>query len=172
MDEATASFLLDADGNRMVLRLNGTDSLLPGANRSSEFHIWQTASDQGIAPPLLYVDEHNGFLVSTYINNNMPANPQVYKTVVNQALELLHRCHQLDIETPSIDYSSHIEHYWQIIETKSHLLNPGLNEQREPMALVLDAFLNSDTPTGLCHHDPVIANFVGNTDRLYLIDWE
>jgi thiamine kinase len=166
------SFLLDSDGFKMVLRLNGEDSLLPGSNRTSEIKIWQAASQQGIAPPLLYVDEHTRCLVSTYIENTLPSQPQLDKTFIDQALSLLSRCHQLDIEAPSIDYADHIKKYWDIIEGKDHITNPGLQQQRRGMQELFEDILNSDTPTGLCHHDPVVANFVGSTDRLYLIDWE
>ena len=166
------SFLLDSDGFKMVLRLNDSDSLLPGTNRSSEIDIWQAASKQGIAPPLLYTDGQAGFLVSTYINNSLPPQPPLDETFVDQAFSLVKRCHQLDADAPSIDYASHIEQYWQIIESKSNLLNPILNEQRKPMQGVLATLTNSGTPVGLCHHDLVVANFVGNADRLYLIDWE
>ena len=40
------------------------------------------------------------------------------------------------------------------------------------MQLLLQSLLDSDNPFGLCHHDPVVANFVGSPGRLYLIDWE
>ena len=166
------SFLLDSDGNRMVLRLNGADSLLPGANRSNEINIWQAASNQGIAPPLLYVDDQNRFLISSYINNSLPPQPPLDQTFVDQAFNLLERCHQLDSDAPTIDYASHIDRYWQIIESKSNLLNPLLYEQRKPMQEMLATLTDSGTPVGLCHHDPVVANFVGNAERLYLIDWE
>ena len=156
----------------MVLRLNGTDSLLPGTNRSSEIDIWQAASKQGIAPPLLYTDGQSGFLVSTYINSSLPTKPPLDDTSINQAFELLKSCHQLDVAAPTIDYVSHIDNYWQGIESKDKPANPGLIKQREPMRKVLGTLLTSSTPGGLCHHDPVVANFVGNADRLYLIDWE
>ena len=166
------SFLLDSDGRRMVLRLNGANSLLPGANRSSETGIWQAASEQGIAPPLLHVDEQAGFLVSTYICNSLPPEPLLNENFVELAIELLNRCHQLDVDVPDIDYASHIEQYWQKIESKNHPGNPALAEQREPMRITLEALLNSTASTGLCHHDPVVANFVGTPEKLYLIDWE
>ena len=166
------SFLLDSDGFKMVLRLNGDDSLLPGSNRTSEIEIWQAASQQGIAPPLLHVDEHTRYLVSTYVENTLPPQPQLDKTFIEQALSLLCRCHQLDIEAPGIDYTDHIKKYWDIIEGKGHITNPSLQQQRQAMQELLEDILNSDTPTGLCHHDPVVANFVGSTERLYLIDWE
>lgn len=166
------SFLLDSDGSKMVLRLNGPDTLLPGTNRSSEINIWQAASKQGIAPPLLHFDEGNGFLVSTYIDNSLPQQPPLGEIFVDQAFSLLKRCHRLDADASTIDYVGHIEQYWQIIENRNQSLNPVLIEQREPMQKVLNELVTSGTPTGRCHHDPVIANFVGNSNRLYLIDWE
>ena len=39
------------------------------------------------------------------------------------------------------------------------------------MQSVLESLLQN-TPTGLCHHDPVTANFIGNPCHLYLTDWE
>ena len=166
------SFLLDSDGKKMVLRLNGADTLLPGANRSSEINIWQMASAHGIAPPLQYVDGKNRFLISSYINNSLPPRPPIDETFIDQVFNLLKCCHQLKVDAPAIDYANHVENYWQIIARKSNLLNPVLNEQRKPMQEVLATLTNSGTAMGLCHHDLVVANFVGNADRLYLIDWE
>ena len=166
------SFLLDSDGTKMVLRLNGTDTVLPGANRRNEAIIWKAASEAGIAPPLLYADEKSGFLVDAHIENSVPSLPPLSELYVDQALELLRRCHRLDFNGPVVDYSGHIEYYWQLIENKSKPVNPALKQQRKPMQVLLDELVNSDTETGLCHHDPVIANFVGNPVQMYLIDWE
>ena len=156
----------------MVLRLNGTESVLPGANRSSEHEIWQTASAQGIAPPLLYVDDRSRFLVSTFIESNLPSRPALNSALVNQAFDLLERCHQLDLDVPCIDYAGHIEKYWQVIENKGHPTGHGLYKKREPMQRLLEEITGSGGPTGLCHHDLVTENFVGAQERLYLIDWE
>jgi thiamine kinase len=166
------SFLLESDDKKMVLRLNGEDSFLPDGNRSSEVDIWESASEQGIAPRLLHVDRRNRFLVSVYIINKLPPQPPFSAIFVDRAFELLDRCHRLDVDTLSINYVNHVENYWRIIEKKNHPVNPSLTKQREPMRLQLDELINSGSQTGLCHHDPVIANFVGDQDRLYLIDWE
>jgi thiamine kinase len=166
------SFLLESDGKRLVLRLNSTDSALPGINRNIEIDIWKAASQQGIAPPLLFADESNRFLVSAHIDNSLPSRPPFYEVFTRQAFELLNRCHKLDVDAPAIDYFSHVEHYWQIIESKDQLSKQALADQRGPMQSTLESLIASNSPIGLCHHDPVVANFVGNTDRLYLIDWE
>jgi thiamine kinase len=166
------SFLLESDGERLVLRLNSTNSALPGINRNIEIDIWKAVNQRGIAPPLLFADESNRFLVSTYIDNSLPSQPPFDEAFTRQAIELLKRCHELDVDAPAIDYFSHIEHYWQIIENKDQLSNQTLPDQREPMQSMLESLIASNSPTGLCHHDPVVANFVGHTDRLYLLDWE
>jgi thiamine kinase len=166
------SYLLDSDIGKLVLRINGTGSLLPGSSRNNEIKIWQAASKQGTAPPLLYVDTQNQYLVSVYIHNELPPQPQHNTACVDQAFKLLEACHQLDVNAPTINYLSHIEHYWQIIETRDQPPDPALISQRKPMHSTLELLLKSNTSTGLCHHDPVIANFVGAPNRLYLIDWE
>ena len=166
------SYLFQSDIGQLVLRINGTGSLLPGANRSDEINIWKAADKQGIAPALIFVDPEHRYLVSKYINSKLPPKPQLNTAVVDQAFSLLESCHQLDVTASSINYHSHIEHYWQLIEAKNQPINPDLSSQRKPIQQTLDSLLNSNTPTGICHHDPVTANFVGTPDRLYLIDWE
>jgi len=166
------SYLLDSDGKKMVLRLNGSELVLPGANRHNEHLIWQAASAQGIAPPLLYADDRSEFLVSTFIKNELTSQAVLNQVFVNHAFDLLERCHQLDLDVPCLDYSDHIEKYWQIIENKANPPDRNLYEQREPMHRLLEELTNNGGPIGLCHHDLVIENFVGTQERLYLIDWE
>jgi aminoglycoside phosphotransferase (APT) family kinase protein len=156
----------------MVLRLNGADSLLPGTGRGSEIDIWHAASKRGIAPPLLHVDVAGEYLVSTYIDTSLPQRSLRDEATLDKVFDLLARCHLLEVDAASIDYTSHIEKYWQIIESSDELYSPALGRQRQSMQSIVEEIVNSGTRTGLCHHDPVIANFVGNPDRLYLIDWE
>jgi thiamine kinase len=166
------SFLLDSDGKRMVLRLNDNDQALPPGTRLREADTWKAASAEGIAPPLIHVDIQSGFLVSSFIENTLnPQQPPTNKTI-DQAFNLLKHCHRLPINTPMLDYVSHIEKYWQLIDASAITPDTNLPHQRSPMRSLLQALLNSNPQTGFCHHDPVKANFVGDEQRLYLIDWE
>jgi len=166
------TFLLNSDIGKLALRINGSGSLLPGASRHNEISIWQEASKQGIAPPLVFVDAQNQYLISSYIENELPPEPQLNPSCVDQAFSLLERCHQLDIKAPSINYADHIEGYRRMIESREKSPNPTLIRQHEPMLLLLESLVGSNTSTGICHHDPVIANFIGAPQRLYLTDWE
>ena len=166
------SLLLDSGQGKLVLRLNGSDSWLPGGERSKEALIWQAASSKGIAPSLLFVDKNNRFLVSRYIENSVPNAPPMDEPFVGQAFDLLKRCHELKFDGPAINYAEHIEKYWLAIESRARASAPALLDQRKPMQEALQQLIASNMPTGLCHHDPVTANFVGNKQKLYLIDWE
>lgn len=166
------SFLLDSDAGKLVLRLNGGGSLLPGGDRSREILTWHAASAQEIAPSLLFVDKRHRYLVSRYIDNSVPGSPPVGDMFIDQAFDLLQRCHRIKIDGPAISYTHHIEQYWQIIQNRRPAPARSLLDQRGPMQSALERLTAANTPTGLCHHDPVIANFVGNRQKLYLIDWE
>ena len=166
------SYLLVSGDTRMVLRLNNNDTTLPGDNRMAEATIWKAASAAGIAPPLLYFDEQAGFLVSQYIEGNLPPQPQNNKALLDQVFELISKCHSLNVTAPTLDYKQHIENYWRLIEKNKKPPTKALLNQRKPMQRLLDSLLKTNPQTALCHHDLVKANFVGNPDNLYLIDWE
>jgi len=156
----------------MVLRLNGVDALLPGNDRDCEIHIWKAAAEQGIAPPLLYADVAGGYLVSSYIDNSLSPRSLHNKTTIDCVFDLLERCHRLDLDVARIDYVNHIERYWQILERNNEVYTPDLYQQRRAMRSLLEEILGSGSQSGLCHHDPVVANFVGKPDSLFLVDWE
>jgi len=166
------NYLLKSGNQKFVLRLNGSNTLLPGSNRHSEMNIWNAASAAGLAPPLLYIDEQQGILVSSYIEDSLPPQAEASRSIIDQALTLLSHCHKLQVDAHNLDLSEHIQQYWQLIEAKGVPADPVLSEQRKPMQDLLDSRHFKEAETGLCHHDPVMANFVGGPDRLYLIDWE
>lgn len=166
------SYLLKSGKQKLVLRLNGNDTLLPGSNRRCEANIWQAASHAGLAPPVLYSNEQQGIMVSAYIEDRLPSQPKANISIVEQALMLLKRCHQLEVDAHSLDLAEHIYQYWQLIEARHRPVNPALLEQRQPMQDLLESPRFKAAKTGLCHHDPIVANFVGSPDRLYLVDWE
>lgn len=166
------SFLLETGSEKMVLRVNSTPTALPNPDRAVEARVWRVASEAGIAPRLLYTHPQGEFLVSAYIENELPGRPQDYPGLTEQALELLQRCHWLDVDAPIIDYTAHIERYWQVIERQTISPDPSLVAQRILMDELLEELCSAGAEKGLCHHDPVVENFVGSHERLYLIDWE
>lgn len=166
------SLLLQAANSLMVLRINAAQPTLPGHGRKAEADIWRAASKAGIAPQLLHADPAGRFLVSAYIENDLPARPQDDPALAMQALDLLQRSHRLDVAAPVLNYATHIERYWQFIESRGIPVSLALRDQRGSVQDLIAAMGRDETQRGICHYDPVVANFVGGFGRLYLVDWE
>lgn len=164
------SYLLDAAGSRLVLRINATHNALPGIDRNRETIIWRAASKAGVAPRLLHTEAQ--FLVSEFVASDIPASAPHSEVRLSQAIGLLEKCHALNVNVSSLDYVAHIQHYWDLIEENGAKADASLIQQKQPMQVLLHHLLASQAKSVLCHHDPVKANFVGSAQRLYLIDWE
>jgi aminoglycoside phosphotransferase (APT) family kinase protein len=166
------SYLLEAGGARLVMRLNTPGEILPGVNRAREIRIWQAASQAGLAPPVLHSDEQAGLLVTEYIEGTTPDPSDVDGALINRLVDLLSRVHALDIEVTAIDYAAHIEEFWRLIETRQVPRNEALLQRREAMQAFVTDFTAAASQIGLCHHDPTRSNFVGRNNQLCLLDWE
>lgn len=165
------SYLLNAAGSRMVLRINASGNVLPGIHREREATIWRAASQAGIAPLLLHADQQ--FLVSEFIEgHDVLAKTPPAEEELSQVVGLLEKCHSLAVDVAQLDYESHVQHYWDLIEVNSAQVDESLFLQRQTMQAILHDLLSSQSQSVLCHHDPVKANFVGSKQRLFLIDWE
>lgn len=179
------SFLLQAGEASMVLRINNSDKQLPGIDRQREAIIWQAASEAGVAPPLLYASDR--YLVSSYVvgeqlrpnraNGSAGNSTFIDKAVINEVFRLIDKCHAIEIDIQQLDYAQHIQTYWNKIEQpetrqSAKPIDPALLKQRQTMQDFLQILSDQQPVAVLCHHDPVMANFVGTPQRLFLIDWE
>lgn len=165
------SYLLEARNCRYVLRINATGHALPGIDRQREATIWRAASQAGIAPLLLHADQQ--FLVSDFIEGHgVLAKSSPSEEELSQVIGLLEKCHTLEVDVAHLDYESHVQHYWDLIEINNAQVDVSLSLQRQAMQTTLHNLLSSQTESALCHHDPVKGNFVGSAQQLFLIDWE
>ena len=166
------SYLLESADLKLVMRLNAPADALPGVDRASEALIWQEASNAGLAPPVLHIDQQGGVLVTGYIDGASVDRSGNDDREIDQLVSLLATVHELDVNVPVLNYAAHIEEFWQLIESRPYRENMPLLQQREPMRVLVEDFVVSATDIGLCHHDPVTSNVVRQDTRLYLLDWE
>ncbi len=170
--QTNRSYLLDADGVRLVMRLNAPAEKFPGIDRAREARIWRAASDARLAPALVFVDPGGRFVITEYIDGTTLDRLQLDDSSVDRVFDLLAGVHDLDIDAPALDYSLYIRVYWEMIQSGLGLHNLNLERQREPLEALVAEFIASEPRTGLCHHDPVPSNVISADERLYLLDWE
>lgn len=166
------SFLLDADGSKLVMRLNTPTDILPGVDRAREIHIWRAASLAGLAPSVLHADHRAGLLITEFVDGKAFDGADIDSVLLDRLIELLARVHLLDVEAPAIDYVYHIENFWRLIDAGNNAIASPLQEQRRSMHLLVSEFCSAAGEFGLCHHDPVRSNVIDRGDRLFLLDWE
>lgn len=170
--QTNRSFLLDANGRKLVMRVNAPAERFPGIDRAREARIWRAASDARLAPSLIFVDPEERFVITEYINGRTLDPSRIDGSSIDHLLTLLADVHNLDIDTPALDYALYISVYWEMIESRTGIPNSDLKQHREPMEALVNVFIESEPRTGLCHHDPVASNVIQTGERLYMLDWE
>ncbi len=155
------SFLIEADAERWVMRIDSPHSKTLGIDRVREQALLRHAADAGLAPALLCADAERGYQITAYIEGQH-LNPAVLAVHQQTALfELFERVHALPIEGAPIDYLRSDD------QADGNTVTGVLTELRAEIES-----LSTQSDAGLCHHDPVPGNVIFNETKLYLIDWE
>jgi thiamine kinase len=166
------SVLLDADGARLVMRVNAPADDLPGVDRAREARIWSAASAAGLAPALLYFDPAERFIVTEYVDGQTLNPSNLDESSLDRLFTLLASTHALDVEAPLLDYSLYMGVHWTKIESSPVLHNTADQRQRKSMQALVTELVESNPQIGLCHHDPVVSNILSTERQLCLLDWE
>ncbi len=158
------NYLLEADDERWVLRLDAPDAVALGIDRAREQRILAAAAAAGLAPPVLIADIERGFLITAYIDGTHVKPADLRENTLASLFDLLSRAHTLNVANVARDYAQYIANY---------LHRPGGAPGRLPESLSRQiAELEQECVRGLCHHDPVPANIVFQGARPWLLDWE
>lgn len=166
------SFLLDAGGNKLVMRLNSPGKRMPGVDRTTEILIWAAVSQAGLAPPVLHADVQAGILITEYVDGASFGRSHIDSALIDRLVRVLEATHRLAVDAPPIDHATRVEEFWRLIDAGQRPADPLLLQQRGSMQALVEEFMEAPGPIGLCHHDPVPANFIDSQNRLYLLDWE
>ncbi len=162
------SYLLAADGERWVLRLDAPDSAALGIDRVREQRILAAASAAGLAPPVLVADAVQGFMITAFIDGIHVKPAGLTEDALTALFDLLARVHALNVEQVARDYRQYIANY---LDSSGHLVGNGPAALPATLARRI-AELEQGCASGLCHHDPMPANVVFQGARPWLLDWE
>lgn len=154
------NYLLAADDERWVLRLDAPHGRALGIDRARELRILRAASAAGLAPDIIAADNARGFLVTRHLAGQHPQPAALTDGALVAVLTLLARVHALVVADVDIDYRQHLAHY----------LAPDETFPADTAARL--ARLETGSPRGLSHHDAVPANIILAGGRVWLIDWE
>ena len=168
------NFKVTLDGKDYILRIpgNGTEEMI---SRASEKYNSLLANELGLDTDILHFNEGNGIKLSSFIQNAETINSKTAKREDNMILvtDILKKLHKSDaIFNNTFDVFEKIEEY-EILLKKNNGKNFDDYQTIKEKVLNLKEILN-DLGIELrpCHNDTVPENFVKDSERLYLIDWE
>jgi aminoglycoside phosphotransferase (APT) family kinase protein len=160
------SWLVEADGERWVVRMDSPLARKLGLDRQGELKVLETVAAAGIGPDLIWADPAAGVLVTAYI----PAPVWSEKCMLDLAgLErlagTLRRLHSLPAAAPDFNPAQAALTYARGIGT------PTAVELAEKAVRLASQLLAPGHRRSLCHNDLVYSNIIGSRP-VRLIDWE
>jgi len=167
------NFRVDTRAGRFVLRLHAAESGLLGANHEREAQLQRAAAQCGVAPPLIYADTAQGFMITKYIAGRVweaadLGRPEALLRLAAR-LRALHR-----IAPPAVaafDLGALLRAYCarlaEVAPAERALLASLLQQSEATLALCKSGGRRATIVHNDLHHSNLI-----EADQLYLIDWE
>lgn len=166
--------LVEVEGERFVLRLNGKDTALLEIRRTDELTAARRAAELGLAPPVHAFLEPEQYLVTRFVDGRALTGPEVAAPMVLAqvafALRSFHRTPALAGDFDAFRVPSlHMAAAWSRGVAVPDAYDAAAGVSRR-IAAAFAAFPDDPVP---CHNDLLPANFLhGDEDRLWLLDWE
>jgi thiamine kinase-like enzyme len=158
------NFKVRADGEEFVLRVGGKDTALLGIDRDVEHEASLAAFRLDIGPEVVAFLEPEGYLVTRFLDGEPGC------VTAQAAAGLLRRLHGSAPIPGRFDVFRVIEGYAEIARSRGVLLPAGFAEAKA-IADRIEARRGPVAPRP-CHNDLLAANFIGEGDRLWIVDWE
>ena len=158
------NFKVRAEGEDFVLRVGGKDTALLGIDRDVEHAASLAAFELGIGPEVVAFLEPEGYLVTRFVEG------EAGQVTTASAAALLRRLHVGPPIPGRFNAFRVVEGYAEI--ARSHGVAPpaGFPEAKA----IADRIKARRGLFALspCHNDLLAANFIGDGERLWIVDWE
>lgn len=164
------SFLLTVGGERLVLRVNASNSRALDLDRAAEADALRRASARGLCAPLVYIDPEHRYLLTRFIEGvSLDLN---HPRALVQIAELLRQIHQLPPTSTQLDIAAKANRYWQSIDHAAPFFQP-LSKLHASMQSLLQQHNADPEAYRLCHNDLLPDNCILDASgKLRAIDWE
>jgi len=166
-------YAIAATGGAFVLRVQARQ--LDESYFAQQLRVLRRASDAGIAPPIVHVDEAARAVVSLRIVGRplgaALADPAERPAALGSVIDGLRTLHGLDASgVAPRDPLPQLRREWQACLARQGL--PSWLPTLEPTLAELSSVLASDPRRSVSHNDVNPGNFLWDGARAWLVDWE
>jgi len=167
------NYLVEAGGQRYVLRLPGTSTELLSIDRRNEVYNARAAASTGIGPAVLEHNPRRNIMVLEFIEGpTMSARTLQSEPMARRMAQSFKRLHAAPRFLKAFDMFRLIEEYLRIVEAHGVRIP---SDYRERLPLVGDierAVRVGALPRVSCHNDLLCENFIDDGHCLRIVDYE
>jgi thiamine kinase-like enzyme len=162
---------VEVDGERFVLRIAGKDTELLGIDREVELEATRTAAAAGIGPEVVAVVEPEGWLVTRFLDGDVPPLEQMGEPdFLRRVAQTLRAFHDGPAIRGRFDSFRVVETYRQTALDRDGEIPPAF-AWAQAVAIRIEAKRGPGDSVP-CHNDLLNANFLDDGEHLWIVDWE
>ena len=167
------NYLVEAGGERYVMRIPGTSTELLSIDRTNEVYNTRAAASTGIGPAVLEHIPQLDIMVLEFIPGpTMSAQTLQSESMARRMAESFKLMHVAPRFLKDFDMFRLIEYYLRIVEEHDVRI-PSDYRERLPLVAEIERAVQVGTlPSVPCHNDLLCENFIDDGHRLRIVDYE
>ena len=168
-----SNFRVDVDGTPYFVRIPGADTDLLAVDRGNELHNTRAAAQAGVAPSVVAaIPEWDVFVLEWLPARTMSVEALGAAGMPARIAEVLRRLHSGPRFRDDFDMFRVAERYLALVEERAIVIPAGYREHLHLLPRIEAALMAHPLATVPCHNDLLAENYLDDSERLWLVDWE
>src|SRR5256886_1442396 len=167
------NYLVEAGGQRYVIRIPGASTELLAIDRANELHNTRAAASTGIGPAVLeHIPELDVMVLEFIPGPTMSAQTLQSERMVRRMAESFTRLHGAPRFLKNFDMFRLIEEYLRIVEEHDVRIPADYRGRLPQLEDIERAVRVGALPSVSCHNDLLCENFIDDGHGLRIVDYE
>jgi thiamine kinase-like enzyme len=167
------NYLVEAGGNRYVMRLPGQSTELLSIDRANEVYNTKAAATTGIGPRVLeHVAGLDALVLEFITGPTMSARSLQSIEMAARMAASFHRLHDSPRFLKDFNMFRLIEQYLGIVDEHHVTIPDGYRDRLPAVARIEQAVGHRALPSVPCHNDLLCENFIDDGTALRIVDYE
>jgi thiamine kinase-like enzyme len=167
------NYLVDAEGDRYVVRIPGASTELLAVDRANERHNAAAASTTGVSPRIVEVLEDVDVMVIAYVEGTTMSSERLREPeMASRIASSLRRLHSAPRFLEDFDMFRLTERYLRVCGERGYRIPEGFDDHRGHVAAIERALGARPLPSVPCHNDLLADNYIDDGELLWIIDFE
>jgi len=168
-----SNFRVDVDGTPYFVRIPGAGTDLLAVDRGNELHNTRAAAQAGVAPSVVAaIPEWDVFVLEWLPARTMSVEALGAAGMPARIAEVLRRLHSGPRFRDDFDMFRVAERYLALVDERAIAIPAGYREHLHLLPRIEAALMAHPLATVPCHNDLLAENYLDDSERLWLVDWE